>query len=393
MDISAHSQEDFSLSAGGPFNRALERMHLHNRQGKLAVLGLCFTWLPLVAITLIEGTLYVGTQLPFLKDVAMHARLLVALPMLILIKLPIDSKVNVVTKYLAEVLMSSEERQEFLTTAFRRARKLTSSALTEIILLLIVIGATISFVKGGVYSALEDGTTSWMTYSNDVGQRLSVAGYWAVFISIPIFQFLLLSWLWRYFVWMMLLFHLSKVKLNLMPTHADRAGGLGIIILAQRSFNLIFVAGGITISGQFIAQLLKHPDSFESIRGQGMAYIIICLVVLLIPLLFFMKKLFKIKNEGLLRMSDLGAILSSQFEREWVNDLPIEKKLAGKQVDPSLLFDYSGMYDSLQQLRTVPITLRDIIGMVLILFLPFIPILFIHFSVVELLQKIAGLLV
>jgi len=393
MDISAHSKEDFSLSAGGPFNRVLERMHLQNRQGKLAVLGLCITWLPLVVITVIEGTLYTGTQLPFLKDVAMQARLLVALPMLIIIKLTIDSNVNVVTRYLSEVLMRSEERQEFLTSAFRRARKLTSSTLTEIIMFLIVIGVTVSFVKGGVYSALEDGTITWMTYTKDTGQRLSVAGYWAVIISIPIFQFLLFRWLWRYFVWIILLFHLSRVKLNLMPTHADRAGGLGIIMLAQRSFNLIFVAGSVTISGQWIAQLLKHPDYFESIRGQGIAYIIICLVVLLIPLLFFMGKLFKTKNEGLLHMSNLGATLSRQFEREWINDLPIEKIITGKEVDPSMIFDYSGMYDSLQQLRTFPVTPRDILGMALILLVPFIPILFIHFSVVELLQKIAGLLV
>jgi hypothetical protein len=104
-----------------------------------------------------------------------------------------------------------------------------------------------------------------------------------------------------------------------------------------------------------------------------------------------MEKLFKTKDRGLLHMSDLGATLSRQFEREWVNDLPIEKKLE-EQVDPSMLFDYSGMYDLLQQLRTVPVTPRDIIGMALILFVPFIPILFIRFSVVELLQKIAGLL-
>jgi hypothetical protein len=252
MDLSAHSQEDFSLSAGGPFNRVLESAHLHNSQGKLAVVGLCITWLPLAAITLMEGTLYAGTQLPFLEDVAMHARLLVALPMLIMIKLPIDTKVNAVTKFLAEVLMSPEERQEFLTTAFRRARKLTSSALTEIILLLIVIGTTVSFVKGGAYSALKDGAISWMTYTNEAGQRLSVAGYWGVIISIPIFRFLLLRWLWRYFVWIILLFHLSKATLNLMPTHADRAGGLGIIMVAQRSFNLIFVAGGVSMSGQLI---------------------------------------------------------------------------------------------------------------------------------------------
>lgn len=392
MDINNHSSEDFTLSAGGPFNRALQRMRLQNKQGKLTVASLCITWLPLLILAIFEGTLYAGSQLPFLKDIAMHARLLVALPLLIMIELTIDSKVYVVLKYLAEELMSLDERQKFLTTAFRRARKLTGSALTEIILLLIVIGATVSFVGGGVYGALEGGSTSWMTYTGAAGRQMTIAGYWAIFISIPIFQFLILRWLWRYIVWVILLFHLSKAKLNLMPTHADRAGGLGIIMIAQRSFNLIFVAGGVSISGRLIEQLLKHPDSFESIKRQGIAYIVISLVFLLVPLLFFMGKLFKTKNEGLIHMSNLGATMSRQFEREWVNDMPVEKKMEKTPVDPSMIFDYSGMYDSLQQLRTIPVTLRDIIGMVLILFVPFIPIPFIHFSVVELLQKIATLL-
>jgi len=397
MEINLQSPEGFSLSAGGPFNRALEMMRLQNKQGKLMVLGFCITWLPLLILTLFEGTLYTGRELPFLKDVAMHARLLVALPMLIMIEPTIDSKVFVVIKYLAEELMSLEDRQKFLATSFRRARKLTGSALTEIILLLIVIGVTISFVKAGVYNAPGNGTTSWMTYTGEAGQLMSVAGYWAIFISIPIFQFLLLRWLWRYIIWVMLLIHLSKAKLNLMPTHADRAGGLGIIMIAQRSFNLIFVAGGVAISGRLIEQLLKHPDSFESIKRQGIAYIVFCLIFLLVPLLFFMGKLFKIKNEGLLRMSNLGATLSRRFEHEWVNNLQVEEKTVKNkaeqtEVDPSMIFDYSGMYDALQQLRTIPVTPRDLIGMGLILFVPFIPIPFIHFSVVELLHKIAGLL-
>ncbi len=393
MNTNHYASEDFSLSEGGPFHDAMVRMHLQNKQGKLAVAGLCITWLPLVIISAIEGTLYSGSQMPFLQDVAMQARVLVALPMLIIIKLAIDSKVTAVAKYLAEALMSPEERQEILSTAFRRAKKLTSSALTEIILLLIVIGATVSFVKAGVFSALVGGTTSWMTYNKDGSHALSVAGYWAVIISIPFFQFLLLRWLWRYFVWMLLLFRLSKAKLNLLPTHADRAGGLGIIMLAQRSFNLIFVAGSVVISGQFIAQLLRDPGSFNIIRTEVIAYIVICIVFLLIPLLFFTGKLFRTKNAGLLHLSNFGATLSRRFEREWINDLPVEKGMQEQHPDPSVVFDYSGIYDSVQQLRTIPATPRDIIGMALTLFVPFIPMLFIHFSVGELLQKIAGLLV
>ena len=319
--------------------------------------------------------------------------LLIAMPLLILIKLAIDSKVIVVAKYLSEALMSAEERQHILTTALRRARTWTNSTLTEIILLLIVIATTISFVKTGTYSGLHSATDSWMATTKDGIKSLTAAGYWAVIISLPFFQFLLLRWLWRYFVWVLLLFRLSKAKLKLQPTHADRAGGLGIILLAQRSFNLLFAAISVLISGALVTQLMENPDSFNTVRGEMIGYIVFCLVLLLCPLLFFTGKLVKTKNEGLVHLSNLGATLSRKFEAEWINDLPIEKIISDKQADPSMVYDYAGVYDSVQQLRVIPVTLRDIIGMALILFVPFIPILLIHFSVADLLQKILGLLV
>ena len=393
MEKKINNPEDFSLSAGGPFHNILVKMGLHNEQGKLAIVCVCFTWLPLLIITTIEGTLFSGTQLPFISDVAMHARVLVALSMLIMIKVVIDTNVNAVTKYISDALITGAVGQIVLIRTLRRAKKLTNSVITEIILILIVIITTISMVKGGAYSSLGEGTTSWMTTSVQQGDTgLSVAGYWAVFISIPTFQFFLFRWLWRYFVWILLLFRLSRTTIDLLPTHADGAGGLGIVMLAQRSFNLIFVAGSVVISGQFIAEIIDQPDTFNVIRNKVIGYIIICIVFIFIPLLFFTGKLFTTKYKGLTRLSILGATLSRKFEGEWVNDLPIEKRIEESKVDPSMLYDYFGLYEALQKLRTVPITLLDILGMAIVLFIPFIPILFIHFSVAELLQKIAGLL-
>jgi hypothetical protein len=384
---------DFAISEGGLFDRTLLKMHLHNKQGKLALVSLCIAWLPLVIFTAIAGTFYSGSQLPFLKDVSMQARILVALPILVFIKFAIDSKVSAVAKYLSEALMDEEQRQLVLSKVLYRAKRLTTSLASEIILLLIVVLATISLVKGNVLSELQSGKTSWMAFAKDERLELSTAGYWAVIISIPIFQFLLLRWLWRYFVWTMLLLRLSRAELNLLPTHADRSGGLGIIMLAQRRFNLIFVAGSVVISGQFIAQIMANRESFNVIRGEVVAYIIFCIVLILIPLLFFTAKLVKAKDEGLLHLSSLAATMSGKFEKEWVNDLPIEKKVEEDHVDPSMLYDYNGLYDTLQQLRTVPITVRNIIGMAFTLFVPFIPIPLLYFSVPELLQRIVGLLV
>ena len=391
MDPQPNNSTYFTLSDSGPFYKAMVKMRLLNIK-KLAIAALCVTWLPLVVITAMEGTLVSGTQLPFLSDVAMQARVLVALPMLILIKSIIENRVTAVIRYILETLVSADERALIVNTILMRARKLTSSGLTELLLLLGVIIATISLVNGGVYGGLEKGTTSWMTSAKDNGQGLSLAGYWAVLVSIPVFQFLFASWIWRYIVWALVLFRLSKVHLNLLPTHADRAGGLGMLMLAQKSFNLLFVVSAIVLSGQFIVQLNKYPEHFEAIRNEVIGYILVCIAFILIPLLFFSGKLVRVKNSGLHQLSVLGATLSSKFEREWINDSPVEDRLDENKSDPSLLYDYAGMYENLQKLRVVPVALNEVSGLALILFLPFIPILFVHFSVGELLQRIGGML-
>jgi hypothetical protein len=393
MDRDQKTPEDFSLSEGGPFHRALVRTKLVNNPVKIALISLCITWIPLVIITTVNGTVYSGTAMPFLKDTAIQARLLLAIPLLIIMRLTIDTKVNAVIHYIADALMSPEERQFIVSTAIYRAKKLTNSALTEMILLVIVIIYTISLVKNNAFGELQGGTTSWMATSVGADQPLTFAGHWAVFISIPIFQFLFFRWIWRYIVWILLLFRLSKSRMQLKPTHADKAGGLGVIMLAQRSFNMLFVAAGLVVSGELIVRLMKDPDSFNTVRNEIIGYVVVCVILILLPMLFFMGKLIKTKQDALVDLSKLSATLSSKFEGSWINTQPIEKRIEDSEVDPSMLFDYSGVFDSVQQMRPFPVTLRDVIGLATTLFIPFIPLLVIHFSVVELLQKILKLLV
>jgi hypothetical protein len=393
MVINQTSYEDFSLSGGGPFHNALVRLNLHNHHIKPVLVAWCITWLPLAILAAFQGTLYAGSDLPFLRDAAMQTRLLIALPMLFLISKPIDLKVRAVGKYLSEVMVTPEERVRVLAPAFQRAIKWTHSWTTELILLLVVVITTFTLVRGDVLSELQGSANSWMANSGSGVQVLSLAGKWALFISLPVFQFLLLRWLWRYLIWVLLLSRLSKSRLNLLPTHADQSGGLGVLMLAQKSFNLLFVTCSVVIAGQLLAQLIRFPDTFVSLRNVGIAFMVLSILLLLFPMLFFLAKLARTKQKGLLELGQLGASLSRQFEKEWLSNLPIEQRIAESQSDPSMLCDFAAMHDSLQNMRILPVTVKEIAGMVVIQVLPFIPMLFVHYSVLELLHKIAGLLV
>ena len=222
--------------------------------------------------------------------------------------------------------------------------------------------------------------------------KLSMAGTWAILVSLPMFQFLLIRWLWRYLVWMFLLFRFSTKPLKLLPSHADRSGGLGILVLAQRSFNMVFMACSIVIAGQLAMKVIDDPAAIQKIILLVGSLVVFSLILILLPMFFYTGKLVRVKQRGLLNYSYLASAMSRRFEHDWLNEHPIEKRIEDKQVDPSMAYDYASMFDNLQQMRAAPITIRDLAGMVVMLLVPFTPILFIYFSALELLQKILGLL-
>lgn len=392
MEPNQVNQDNYSFIEGGLFRKVQLKLGVDNHQGMLALAGICFAWLPLVIFTGIEGNLYDGAHTPFVKDVAMHARILIALPVLILIRTVITIKTTAAIKYMTDSLLDSDERHKMLSVTLPKMRKIACSSLTEITLILIIVVSVFSLIQSGAYSELLGEASTWKFSSVQGDSVMTLAGKWAFFISIPFFQFLLLQWIWRYIVWIMLLFRFSRLPLLLLPTHADRAGGIGILILAQRTFSFIFVAGSLVISGQLIVYIMNTPDDILMVQRIGIGYIILGVILLLLPLLFFIDKLVKTKQVGLLRMSKLGTDMSRVFENEWLNDQTLEKRIEDKHVDPSMAYDYASMFDNIQQLRVVPVTLRDIAGLVLTIALPFIPILFVYYSATEVLQKIIGLL-
>ena len=78
---------DFSLVLGGPLFQLLVRSHLATPaldlvKRRIVFISL-FAWLPLMVLSLVDGKAWGGVGLPFLYDIEMHSRFLMALPLLI----------------------------------------------------------------------------------------------------------------------------------------------------------------------------------------------------------------------------------------------------------------------------------------------------------------------
>jgi len=110
---------------------------------------------------------------------------------------------------------------EAAAKAVTRALKRRDARLAEAICLAIAILATIA-----TYFRLLDGETlSWAVRVSPDGYALTLAGWWCVVVSNPLFWFLVMRWLWRLFVWAKLLHDLAALELRLVATHPDGQGG------------------------------------------------------------------------------------------------------------------------------------------------------------------------
>ena len=98
--------EDFSLVLGGPLYQLLLRCNLirppfNNVGARIGVIT-ALAWLPLVPLTIISGSFAGGVPMPFLKDYEVHARLLFALPLMILAEMVVHSRMRAIAAQFVE---------------------------------------------------------------------------------------------------------------------------------------------------------------------------------------------------------------------------------------------------------------------------------------------------
>jgi hypothetical protein len=87
------------------------------------------------------------------------------------------------------------------------------------------------------------------------GSLLTWAGLWYHCIAVPILQFFMFRWLWRLFIWTLFLRDLSRLDLDLVATHPDRAAGLGFLGGAHLTLAIFPFAFSCVLSAQVAFQV------------------------------------------------------------------------------------------------------------------------------------------
>jgi len=386
-------ENDFSLVNGGLLYDLLIRIPLIRiyRYGQLfrILLFIFVTWIPLLVFSLSEGFAFGRTvNFPFLHDVIVNARLLICVPLFLLSEIYIDNRLKMVFKHLSNSGIIPESQKSPWRTALEKLTQQRDSILPELIAFILAYLITWGAVYVYGIIQISRGMDSWILLND----KITLAGYWYLIISLPVYQFLILRWIWRMHLWIQLLWRLSKLTLRLEPMHPDLAGGLAVIWLAQRVFNLVYLAIGVSLSAQLAHQMIFEGISLLDTRSTVIGFLVVCMALLIFPLLFFFKKIMMTKNEGLIKYGALGSQLADQFDDKWIDNKRKEDEAILGSTDPSAVADYSGSFEMIKQMRPLPIDLRELATVALILLIPFIPLPLLKLSISEVLKKLMEIL-
>ena len=388
------NQYDFSLVLGGPLYRLLRRAHpagdpLMPLRLAMVVIPL-FAWLPLLVLSALGGQMLSGhAAVPFLWDVDAHVRFLVAMPLLIASEMVVHQRMRPLLKQFPERRLIPESAMPRFDAAIASAVRFRNSLLAEVLLILFVYGFGILIIWRH-YLALAAAT--WYATPSDGGTTLSLAGFWYGYVSLPIFQFLLIRWYFRLFIWTRFLWQVSRIGLSLIPTHPDRAAGLGFLSGMTAALAPLAVAHGTLLAGTLANRILYLGATLPEFKFEIAAMVIVMLCVTFGPPLVFTRQLARAKRAGNIDYGTLAERYVREFDTKWLHgDVGHDEPLVGSS-DIQSLADLANSFQVVQTMRIAPVTKDALIQLIGLTLAPLAPLTLTMMPLEELLKTLYGIL-
>jgi hypothetical protein len=354
-----------------------------------ALVAVGVTWVPLAVLTAMEGlAIRDNPRESFLLDVSAYGRYLIALPLLILaehVALPILGRI--VSHFATSGLVSAGDRARFDMLA-ASTRALMHSRIAAIVLLGLAYTTTLQ-LAGAVYPA---GISSWAAPIADGVRTYSLAGWWRLLVSQPLYLMMIGVWVWRAIVWGVFLYRVTRMELRLVAAHPDHMGGLQFVTMSVFAFPLVAFALSAGIAANIAERVLFDGEPVTAFMRQIVAVLAIVLVLFLGPLLTLRGPLKELRGRGIFAYGELGSDLGHRFEARWVRPGRSVPASALEAPDFSAVTDAYQIIEHVRAIRLIPIDLKWVAPLVLSALAPFASLLLLVLPMEDLLQFAANFL-
>ena len=382
------TNRSFVLTDGGPTYRIERRLGLlredSSRIMRRAACSILVTWVPLFLLAALQGVARgEHVSVPFLRDFAIHARFLVAVPLLLCAEVLLGPKFARAAGHFVDSGLVKDQDYPRFDSAINCGLKWRDSTLAEVVLIVLAYAVTATALP-----AMAIHVSTWYALRSDQGISLTWAGWWFVLFCVPLFQFLTLRWIWRQFLWAQFLWRMSRLDLQLMPIHPDNAAGVGFVGEAQRSFAVVLLAYSFAVAGVLANGVLYDKAPLPHFAVAIAGYVIVAVLIALIPVVTFFPVLRKAKRSGLYEYGILATAYTLSFHKKWILGVnPQHEALLGTE-DIQSLASLGNSFDFVERMNPLPIGPRTPIHLALACVIPMSPLLLTVIPMKEVLRMV-----
>lgn len=373
------------LRRAGADEAALQRM----RTLLILILPL-IAWLPLLVLSAFDGQLWrSATGTPFLRDYSAHIRLLVALPLFLIAGRVAEARIRpTLQQFLTRQLVPPHSMEKFrasVASAFR----LGDSVLADIVILALIYSVDVFVVRRTNFASE---AAAWYSNPSRSGPVLTIGGIYYAYVSLPILQFILLRWYYRLFIWGRFLRQTARLGLRLIPTHADRVGGLGFLITGTQAFTFFAMAQGALLAGWLATPVIVGKAPLPGFQAEIAVVVVFVLVLTVSPLLSYLPVLARTKRRGIIEYGALATRYGREFDDKWVQGRASSDEPLIGSADIQSLADMGNSYGVIADMRSLPVTPQMLVGFGVATLLPVAPLLLTLMPLSAILKKLAGIL-
>jgi hypothetical protein len=366
---------DDELFDGGPPRRLETALRLvkPDRPKSIgrAVLVTLIAWAPLILLASMQSFALDEDKLSdLLLDFAVHARYLIAVPLFIVTESFTLSTLGSTARHFVEAdLIRDADRPRFESIAASR-RRLLRSNVVEILVIFLAYCVVIILIRTISLEKIPD----WHMLTKE-HLSFSWAGWWHIVVSIPVALILLLGWLWRLFLWSVLLWRVSRLDLHLVPAHPDLSGGLQFVGASLRAFPPLSFALGAAVAGGVANRVVHQGMHLIDFKYIIATLVVVILILFVAPLTVFTREILQARRRGIFEYGALAGAAGRQLERKWLD--------RRRNVDEAMLdvphfsatTDLYQVVSNVYQIKSVPLDLQDLVAIIVAVLLPFVPVL------------------
>lgn len=343
----------------GPFAGVERRLRVRGRRHDplpRAAVYLAVGWCGFLLVCGLEAAV-TGRWSPLLYDLAVHTRWVLSVPLLVLAEQVAARRVGESSAFLIRAGVIPEERERAHRAFLGTIRDLDRSAAVEGVLAAVALGLGVAAVRRSAPD---------------------VASVYYQLVSLSLFRFLAFRWIFRWLLWGVLVWHVSRQPLRLLGSHPDRVGGVGVLALPSRSFGLVVLAASIVLASEWGELMYRESLPAAHFITPMLVFVALAVVLALAPLVPLLGPVVESRVRSGYELSLLARLHGRSFNARWIQRDPGDPL---GSPDMSSMADLGSVTQGVVSLPVIPFPRILVIEIVCAALAPMVPLFLSRMSV------------